>query len=136
MDMCCPFTALHSEPYTPSPPVLLCLAGGTQKQSIPLARLVLVLTLGSRSLLFLEPELLLCPQTSVCCKPRAALSLTHEGHVPGQAPVAKAHTALPLSTCSFTERRVAISRGARRGSMVTSKLENWCCHQGDVNCLL
>lgn len=45
------------------------------------------------------------PQISVCCKSRAALPLTHEGLVTGQAPVAKADLALPRSTCSCVERQ-------------------------------
>lgn len=54
---------------------------------------------------FSRPELSLCPQTPASCKPRAALSLTCEGHMSGQPPVARAHPALPLSTCSCMERQ-------------------------------
>lgn len=104
-------TALRLGPSTS--PVSLPLFGGRDtKGKRTLARLILVLsawaiapTVGSRFLLFPEPELPLCPHTSACCKPKAALSLTREGHMPGQAPVAKAHPALPLSACSCLERQ-------------------------------
>ena len=116
-------TALHLGTSTSSLSVCPPPFGGrdTKGEHTP-ARLILVLsagaiapTAGSRFLLFPELELPLCPQTSVCCKPRAALSLTREGHVP--APAWRSSKQLRCYTR-------------------TSQLEYQCCHQGDVNCLL
>ena len=113
MDMCCPLLLFTRDlPPPPCLSVLPCLAGGTQKGSIPLQSSFWFSLRGqllqhlSHVFLFFQSWGCHCALRHLrAASPGAALSLTHEGHMPGQAPVARAHLALPLSTCSCVERQ-------------------------------